>query len=36
MGQHKVRHGFVLTNTELIGVKRLDINGSLAIPLPMP
>jgi hypothetical protein len=27
MGKHKVRHGFVLTNTDLVGVKRLDTNG---------
>lgn len=31
MGQHKACHGFVLTNTELVAIKRIDINGRLAV-----
>ncbi|KAG0159971.1 hypothetical protein PDIDSM_7498 [Penicillium digitatum] len=36
MGQRKARHRFVLTNTELVGVKRLDTNGRLAVSLAIP
>ncbi|RAQ79518.1 hypothetical protein COH21_012819 [Aspergillus flavus] len=36
MRQHKARHGFVLTNTELVGVKRLDTNGHLAVSSAIP
>ncbi|RAL14145.1 uncharacterized protein BO97DRAFT_21539 [Aspergillus homomorphus CBS 101889] len=31
MDQHNARHGFVLTNAELVAVKRLDTNGRLAV-----
>ncbi|KAL3468844.1 hypothetical protein BJX99DRAFT_268972 [Aspergillus californicus] len=36
MSQHKARHGFVLTNTELVAVKRLDTNGRLAVAEAIP
>ncbi|PWY74452.1 hypothetical protein BO70DRAFT_364426 [Aspergillus heteromorphus CBS 117.55] len=36
MDQHNARHGFVLTNTELVAVKRLDRNGRLAVSVAIP
>ncbi|PGH36280.1 hypothetical protein GX50_00965 [[Emmonsia] crescens] len=36
MSQHKACHGFVLTNTELVEIKHLDINGHLAVSLTIP
>ncbi|PYH96487.1 hypothetical protein BO71DRAFT_482072 [Aspergillus ellipticus CBS 707.79] len=36
MGQHKARHGFVLTNTELVAIKRIDTNGRLAVSSAIP
>ncbi|OJZ90500.1 hypothetical protein ASPFODRAFT_424390 [Aspergillus luchuensis CBS 106.47] len=36
MDQHTARHGFILTNTELIAVKRLDRNGRLAVSTAIP
>lgn len=36
MGLHNARHGFVLTNTELVAVKRLDKNGRLAVSSSIP
>jgi hypothetical protein len=34
--QHKAQHGFVLTDAELVPVKRLDENGHLAIASSIP
>lgn len=36
MGLHNARHGFLLTNTELVAVKRLDKNGRLAVSSSIP
>lgn len=36
MSQHGARHGFVLTNTEFVAIKRLDTNGLLAVADPIP
>ncbi|KAJ5719071.1 hypothetical protein N7493_007526 [Penicillium malachiteum] len=36
MDGHGARHGFVLTDAELVIVKRLDHNGRLAVSLPIP
>ncbi|KAL4936943.1 hypothetical protein BDV06DRAFT_216270 [Aspergillus oleicola] len=36
MGQHHARYGFVLTNNELMAVKRLDTNGRLAVSASIP
>lgn len=36
MGLYNARHGFVLTNTELVAVKRLDKNGRLAVSSSIP
>lgn len=34
--QHNARYGFILTNTELVPLKRLDQNGSLAVATSIP
>lgn len=31
MRQHNARYGYILTNTELVAVKRLEGNGHLAV-----
>ncbi|KAJ5101548.1 hypothetical protein NUU61_003770 [Penicillium alfredii] len=36
MAQHGARHGFILTDTELVAIKRLDTNGRLAVAEPIP
>ncbi|KAL2859133.1 uncharacterized protein BJX67DRAFT_59449 [Aspergillus lucknowensis] len=36
MEQHKARHGFILSNAELVAVKRLDTNGRLSVATPIP
>ena len=36
MSYHNARHGFVLTNAELVAVKRLDENGRLAVSRSIP
>ncbi|CAG8909803.1 unnamed protein product [Penicillium egyptiacum] len=36
MSQHNARHGFMLTNTELVAAKRLDGNGRLAVSRSIP
>ncbi|KAJ5707371.1 hypothetical protein N7488_007172 [Penicillium malachiteum] len=36
MDQHNARHGFVLSDIELVAVKRLDGNGRLAVATPIP
>ncbi|KAJ5569498.1 uncharacterized protein N7459_008928 [Penicillium hispanicum] len=36
IGQHNARHGFVITNAELVAVKRLDANGRLAVSASIP
>ncbi|KAJ5697248.1 hypothetical protein N7488_010932 [Penicillium malachiteum] len=36
MDGHGARHGFVLTDAELVIVKRLDRNGRLAVSAPIP
>jgi len=36
MGQNNVRYGFVLTNTELVAIKRLERNGYLAVSAAIP
>lgn len=36
MGQHNARHGFILTNTELVAVKRLNTSGRLAVSVSIP
>ena len=35
MDQHNARHGFILSNVELVAVKRLDRNGRLAVAAPV-
>lgn len=32
MNQHNARYGFLLTNRELVAIRRLDENGNLPIP----
>jgi hypothetical protein len=34
--QHNARYGFILTNTELVPLKRLDQNGRLAVATSIP
>lgn len=36
MDQHNARHGYILTNTELVAVKCLDRNGRLAVSTAIP
>ncbi|KAK2809755.1 hypothetical protein FQN50_003600 [Emmonsiellopsis sp. PD_5] len=36
MKQHNARYGFVLTDTELVPVKRLDANGNLLVARAIP
>lgn len=36
MDQHNARHGFILSDVELVAVKRLDRNGRLAVATPIP
>ncbi|GKZ22985.1 hypothetical protein AbraIFM66951_001215 [Aspergillus brasiliensis] len=36
MNQHTARHGFILTNTELVAVKQLDRSGRLAVSTAIP
>ena len=36
MSQHHARYGFVLTNAELVAVKRLDTNGRIAVSASIP
>lgn len=36
MRQHNARYGYILTNTELVAVKRLEGGGRLAVSTPMP
>ena len=36
MGQHHTRYGFILTDTELVPVKRLDGNGNLLVAQAIP
>jgi hypothetical protein len=35
MDQHNARHGFILSDVELVAVKRLDRNGRLAVATPV-
>lgn len=35
MDQHRARYGFLLTNAELVAVKRLDSEGRLAVATPI-
>lgn len=34
MDQHNARHGFILSDIELIAIKRFDRNGRLAVATP--
>ncbi|KUL82064.1 hypothetical protein ZTR_10678 [Talaromyces verruculosus] len=36
MDQHNARHGYILTNTEFVAVKRLDGEGRLAVSMAIP
>lgn len=36
MRQHNARYGFVLTDTELVPIKRLNANGDLLVAQPIP
>ncbi|KAH1584724.1 hypothetical protein KXV73_002126, partial [Aspergillus fumigatus] len=36
MKQHGARYRYILTNTELVAVKRLNNNGRLAVANPIP
>ncbi|OJD24728.1 hypothetical protein ACJ73_03907 [Blastomyces percursus] len=36
MGQHRTRYGFVLSDTELVPIKRLDENGNLLVAQAIP
>lgn len=36
MKQHRARYGFVLTNTELVAIRRLDDHGRLELSTPVP
>lgn len=36
MKQHNARYGFVLTDTELVPIKRLDANGNLLVGRAIP
>ncbi|KAF7128765.1 hypothetical protein CNMCM5793_003674 [Aspergillus hiratsukae] len=36
MDQHNARHGYLLTNTEFVAVKRLDGEGRLAVSTAIP
>ncbi|KAJ5780242.1 hypothetical protein N7457_005402 [Penicillium paradoxum] len=36
MRQHNARYGYILTNTELVAVKRLEGGGRLAVSTPVP
>jgi hypothetical protein len=36
MKQHQTRYGYILTNTELVPVRRLDNNGCLELGNPIP
>ncbi|KAL2811076.1 hypothetical protein BDW59DRAFT_155582 [Aspergillus cavernicola] len=36
MRQHNARYGYILTNTELVAIKRLDGNGRLAVSTAIP
>ncbi|OJD18202.1 hypothetical protein AJ78_01760 [Emergomyces pasteurianus Ep9510] len=36
MNQHKTRYGFLITNLELVAIRRLDNNGSLELSTPIP
>ncbi|KAJ5808833.1 hypothetical protein N7474_010102 [Penicillium riverlandense] len=35
MDQHNARHGFILSNLELVAIKRLDRDGRLAVATPV-
>ncbi|KAE8400504.1 hypothetical protein BDV37DRAFT_257340 [Aspergillus pseudonomiae] len=36
MRQHKTRYGFILTNVELVAIRRRDSNGNLELSEPIP
>ncbi|EEQ90089.1 uncharacterized protein BDCG_05209 [Blastomyces dermatitidis ER-3] len=36
MKQHNARYGFALTDTELVPIKRLDVNGNLLVARAIP